>query len=101
MQLTTYLSFKGDCEAAFEFYELSLGGVPGPIFRYGVSPMADRAPADWSDKVMHGSITVGGQVLMGADIAPDQYEEPKGLPYAMLCHAAANAAHFALMRTVF
>jgi Type II CAAX prenyl endopeptidase Rce1-like len=24
-----------------------------------------------------------------------------GLPYAMLCHAAANAAHFALMRTVF
>jgi PhnB protein len=91
MQLTPYLSFKGDCEAAFKFYEQSLGGVPGPIFRYGGSPMEDRAPADWSDKVMHGSITVGGQVLMGADIAPDQYEEPKGFSLSLQIASIAEA----------
>ncbi len=40
--------------------------------------MAEEAPADWQDKIMHGSVTVGGQMLMGADVAPDRYEEPKG-----------------------
>ena len=27
---------------------------------------------------MHGSVTVGDLVLMGADVAPDAYEAPKG-----------------------
>jgi PhnB protein len=26
MQMTPYLSFKGECEAAFNFYEKCLGG---------------------------------------------------------------------------
>jgi uncharacterized glyoxalase superfamily protein PhnB len=34
MQMTPYLSFKGNCEAAFTFYERSLGGQLGAIFRY-------------------------------------------------------------------
>ena len=32
---------------------------------------------------MHGSITIGGQVLMGADVAPDQYEPPKGISLSL------------------
>ncbi len=79
MQITTYLSFKGDCEAAFKLYERCLGGQLGAIFRYGGSPMADDVPADWADKIMHGSMTVGGLVLMGADVAPERYEQPTGL----------------------
>jgi PhnB protein len=78
MHVSAYLSFKGDCEAAFKFYEQCLGGQLGQIFRYAGSPLTDQVPDDWSDKVMHGSITVGGQVLMGGDVAPDRYEEPKG-----------------------
>ena len=27
---------------------------------------------------MHGNLTVGGQVLMGGDVAPDRHEEAKG-----------------------
>ncbi len=50
----------------------------GTIFRYGGSPMADQVPADWQDKVMHGTLTFGDQVLMGGDVAPLRYEEPKG-----------------------
>ena len=38
--------------------------------------MADQVSRDWLDKVMHGSVTVGGQVLMGGDVAPEQYEAP-------------------------
>ena len=64
MQISPYLSFKGECEAAFTFYERCLGGQLGAIFRYAGSALADQVPADWQDKVMHGSVTVGEQVLM-------------------------------------
>src|SRR6185369_14151707 len=77
MQMNPYLSFKGECEAAFKFYEQCLGGQLGAIFRYAGTPLADQVPADWQDKIMHGSMILGDQVLMGADIAPDQYEEPR------------------------
>ena len=91
MQMNPYLSFKGDCEAAFKFYEQCLGAQLGAIFHYAGSPMADQAPADWSDKVMHGNLTIGGQALMGADVAPDQYEEPKGFSLSLQIKNAADA----------
>ena len=50
MQVSTYLSFTGQCEAAFKFYERCLGGQLGAIFRYAGSPMADDAPAGWGTK---------------------------------------------------
>ena len=83
MQMTTYLSFNGQCEAAFDFYEQCLGATRGATFRYGGSPMADRVPPDWANKVMHASVTVGGQELMGGDVTPLQYEEPKGFSLSL------------------
>ena len=59
MQINPYLSFNGQCEAAFKFYEQCLGGQLGAIFRYAGTPLAEQVPADWQDKVMHGSLTVG------------------------------------------
>jgi PhnB protein len=91
MQVNTYLSFKGQCEAAFKFYEQSLGGQLGAIFRYAGTPFADTVPADWQNKVMHGSVTVGGQVLMGADVVPGQYEEPKGISLSIHMKSAQEA----------
>jgi PhnB protein len=72
------LSFNGQCELAFKLYERCFAGQCGPIFRYGGSPMADQVPPDWHDKIMHGSIALGGLVLMGADVVPASYEQPKG-----------------------
>ena len=91
MQITPYLSFKGDCEAAFTFYERCLGGGRGAIFRYAGSPMADQVPSDWQDKVMHGSLTVGDQVLMGGDVVLDRYEEPKGFSLSIQIKNTADA----------
>ena len=91
MQMTTYLSFKGECEAAFKFYEQCLDGQLGAIFRYAGSPLADQVPADWQDKVMHGSFTLGDQVLMGGDVAPDRYEQPKGFSLSLQMQSAADA----------
>jgi PhnB protein len=83
VQVSVYLSFNGDCEAAFQLYERCLGAHLGQIFRYAGTPLVERVPADWSDKVMHGSITIGDQLLMGADVAPDQYEPPKGISLSL------------------
>ena len=91
MEMTAYLSFKGDCEAAFKFYERCLGAQPGAIFRYAGSPMAGQVPPDWSDKVMHGSLTVGGQAIMAADVAPEQDEEPKGFSLSLQMKSVADA----------
>jgi PhnB protein len=91
MQMTPYLSFKGQCETAFKFYERCLRGQLGPIFRYAGTPLADQVPADWQHKVMHGSLTVGGQVLMGGDVAPDRYEQPKGFSLSLQIKNAADA----------
>ena len=91
MQMTTYLSFKGECEAAFKFYEQCLDGQLGAIFRYAGSPLADQVPADWQDKVMHGSFTLGDQLLMGGDVAPDRYEQPKGFSLSLQIQSAADA----------
>lgn len=91
MQVNAYLSFKGQCEAAFKFYEQCLGAQLGPIFRYAGTPLADTVPAEWQTKVMHASVTVGEQVLMGADIVPDRYEEPKGFSLSLHMKSAREA----------
>ncbi len=89
--MNPYLSFKGECEAAINFYEQCLGSQPGAIFRYSGMPLSNQVPAAWSDKVMHGSMTIGDQVLMGADAAPDHYEEPKGFSLTLQINSATDA----------
>jgi PhnB protein len=89
--MNPYLSFKGDCEAAFTFYAKCLGGQLGAIFRYAGTPMDYQVPVSWSDKVMHGSVAVGDQVLQGCDVAPDRYEEPKGFSLALQIGSTADA----------
>ena len=91
MQMNAYLSFKGQCEEAFKFYEQCFGGQVGTIFRYAGTPMADQVPVVWQNKVMHSTLTVDGQVLMGGDVAPDRYEEPKGFSLALHINSAPEA----------
>jgi len=91
MELSVYAGFKGDCEAAFKCYEELLDGRPGLLFRYADSPMADVVPAGWDKKIMHGSITIGHQLLEGADVPPERYEEPKGFSLSLNVPTPADA----------
>ena len=77
-EVNAYLVFKGECEAAFKFYEKCLGGKIDMAMTHGDSPMAQQVPAEWHNKIMHARMTVGNTVLMGSDAPPDRYEEPKG-----------------------
>jgi PhnB protein len=45
--------------------------------------MASQAPPEWSGKILHASLTVGDNILVGADILPEQYERPRGF-YVLL-----------------
>ena len=91
MDLSAYLSFKGDCEAAFKFYEEVLGAKPGLIFRYADSPMADAVPPGWGTRIMHGSVTIGSHLLEGADVPPERYEAPKGFSLSLSVPTASEA----------
>lgn len=79
MRLNPYLSFNGQCEAAFRFYEKCLGGKIVFMMRYGDSPMAAEAPPDWGKKIVHATLDVDNWILQGADVTPEHYEKPQGI----------------------
>jgi PhnB protein len=90
MKLHPYLSFNGECEAAFKFYERCLGGKIEMIQTWGESPMADQIPPDMQDKIIHVTLNVGDMVLMGAD-APQSYEKPQGFSVSLVFDNPAEA----------
>jgi PhnB protein len=91
MQLSTYLNFNGQCEAAFKFYEKSLGGKILFMGTYTGSPMADQMPPEWGHKIMHATLTIGGHELMGCDVAPNRFEAPKGFSVTLAFNDLAEA----------
>jgi len=72
------LSFDGRCEAAFRFYERCMNGKLEFMLRWGESPMAKDAPAEWRDKILHARLVVGDTALLGADALPGTYTAPQG-----------------------
>jgi len=78
MRLHPYLTFNGQCEEAFKFYTQCLGGKIEAMFTHGGTPAAEDVPPEWHNKIMHASLTVGDDVLMGSDAPPGSYEEAKG-----------------------
>jgi PhnB protein len=78
MELNPYLSFDGQCEAAFKFYERCLGGRIVAMMTYADSPMEEQTPSEWRNKIMHARLIVGDRILMGSDAPSDRYEPMKG-----------------------
>jgi PhnB protein len=78
MKLTSYLYFDGQCEAAFKFYETCLDGNIEGTFPYEGSPIATDVPPDFRKKLMHATLVIEDQTLMGADVPPGRYQKPTG-----------------------
>ena len=91
MDTNVYLTFNGNCEEAFKFYEKNLGAKTQGFFRYGESPMADQTPAGYKDKVMHASMTIGDKTIMGSDAPPDRYSKPGGFSINIASQDVAEA----------
>jgi PhnB protein len=83
MQLNPYLNFNGQCEAAFKFYEKTLGGKIEAMFTHAGTPAEQQTPPEWRDKILHARLTVGDNVLMASDAPSDCYEEPKGFSVSL------------------
>ena len=77
MEINTYLTFNGNCAEAFKFYAKCLGGKLD-MMTHAQSPMADKTPAEQRDRIMHAHLSVGDQVLMGADAPPQYFSQPQG-----------------------
>lgn len=83
MRVSFHLVFAGQCAAAFRFYEKTLGGRIESMLTYGASPIAEQVSPDRRDQVVHASLKIGNMVLAGADVAPEEYEQPRGF-YVLL-----------------
>lgn len=83
MRVSPHLVFNGQCEAAFRFYEATLGGRIVTILTYGDSPMAEQLPAAWRGKIVHASLTIGDTILSGVDAEPGQEIHAQGF-YVLL-----------------
>ena len=91
MQLNPYLTFNGQCEEAFKFYEKALGGKIVGMVRHEGTPAAEHVPPAWRHKIMHAFMTVGGTALMGSDAPPERYSEPKGFSVSLQMDDPAEA----------
>ena len=91
MQVSPYLSFSGDCEEAFTFYETAIGGTRGMTNKFGGSPMAGQVPPEWHGKVMHTTLAIGTTTLMGSDAPPGMQEPLKGFSVSLVIDDADEA----------
>lgn len=75
MNMHPYLTFDGDCEAAFAFYEKVFEAKVGEIHRFSDTPAGSQVAPEFRNRIMHMNMEINGQVLMGSDAMP-------GHPYA-------------------
>ena len=75
MQLNSYLMFKGQCKAAFEFYAEVLGGKIEAMIPHAGTPAEQHTPPEWRDKIMHARLSVGDSVLMASDAPPGRQDD--------------------------
>jgi PhnB protein len=80
MQVRAHLVFDGQCEAAFRTYEQLLGGELVTLLKYADTPMAGSVDARARDRIVHATLRVGDQELLGADVPPGgNFESPRGI----------------------
>lgn len=73
--VNVYLNFKGDCRAAFEFYQSVFGGEFPYIGTFGEMPPQEGQPAlsaEDAAKIMHVTLPISKETcLMGSDTFGD------------------------------
>jgi PhnB protein len=80
MNIIPHLNFNGQCKEAFEFYAKLLDGEIKFSMTWGEIPGgADQFPPETHKLIMHTTLEVDGDLIMGADSPPERYTEPKGI----------------------
>ena len=67
-QVNPYITFKGTCEDAYNFYKSVFGGEFQYIGRFGEMPDGDKMPEEAKNLIMHVSLPISKEtILMGSD----------------------------------
>ena len=91
MKLNPYLTFSGQCEMAFKFYEKTLGGKIEAMMTAEGTPMEQHVAPEWRKKIMHARLSVGDTILMGSDAPPERSEPMKGFNVTLNIDEPAEA----------
>ena len=89
--LNPYVFYNGNCEAAFKHYEKTLGGKIEVLLRNEQAPPEMPTPPDRKQKIMHGRISINGQVLMASDTPPEDFRQPQGFSISLTVNDPAEA----------
>jgi PhnB protein len=73
--LQPYVFYYGRCEEALRFYKTVFGG-DYELSRVGDGPMAEEAPKETHNNVMHASFTADGVNFLASDGRGDKVIEP-------------------------
>jgi PhnB protein len=89
--LSAYLFYDSNCEAAFKFYEKTLGGKIEMMLRNEEAPPEMPSPPERKHQIMHARMTIGSQVLMASDAPPDHFHKPQGFAVSLTVADPAEA----------
>jgi len=78
MKMNPYLTFAGNCEEAFHFYQKVLGGEIVAMMTHKDMPTGEQTPPDYADKIMHARLIFDDNVLMGSDAPNDRMQKMQG-----------------------
>jgi len=92
MQVNPYLHYNGNCEEALNFYVKAIGAKIDVIMHVEGSPAAEQMPPSMAKKVLHGQISVDGEVIMASDAPPDYFEKMQGMSVALQIKDPADGA---------
>jgi len=89
-----YLTFHGQCEEAFKFYE-SAFGIKVPFWsRFGDMPPQEGMPPladEYKNQIMHVSLPISAEtVIMGSDSLPEMGEYKNGNDFSVAIKAESK-----------
>ena len=90
MQVNPYLMFNGNCAEALKFYEEALGAKIEFSMPFEGSPACDTVPAEWGQKILHATISIGDTKVMASDAPPGHYQAPQGISVSLALQDAAK-----------
>lgn len=104
--VSPYLFFNGNGEAAVRLYEKALGAKVTALMRYDEMPAEHRPTApELARRIMHAALEIGPRTVMISDTLPDRPTTPGGnveicLQYDDLAEMAARFDALAASGTV-
>ncbi|GAB3509627.1 glyoxalase/bleomycin resistance/extradiol dioxygenase family protein [Pseudoxanthomonas daejeonensis] len=90
MGISCHLSFDGECAVAFRRYQRILGGEFTTLLTYGESPLARQVPREWQSRILHATLMVDDQELLGSDAFPGTYVKLQG--FSVTLHVPVHEA---------